>query len=344
MDEQRLKVRSLAARYAQTDVFNDLSFGVEGGELLAIMGRSGSGKSTLLRVLSGFVEPYDGTIAIDGRIVTNGSSLTVPASRRGVGLMFQNFALFPHMTVAENVGFGIRGHANQKARVNELLASVELAGFENRKIDTLSGGQKQRVALVRALAPKPALLLLDEPFANLDVQIRRPIAEMLINLLRTTETSAVMVTHDGRDAMSLADKVAILENTSDGSASMSQIGTPEEVYWSPRTSTVAALTGHVVIVDGEADGNRAQTPLGLLPIQADMQGRVRLAIRPSTLKWEVVDGESAIVDDSYFSGPGYTLVVRCGDIRFELSNAEQKLEQGTPLRFSLTQPATVVVA
>ena len=98
--------------------------------------------------------------------------------------MFQNFALFPHMTVAENVGFGIRGHANQKARVNELLASVELAGFENRKIDTLSGGQKQRVALVRALAPKPALLLLDEPFANLDVQIRRPIAEMLINLLR----------------------------------------------------------------------------------------------------------------------------------------------------------------
>ena len=116
-----------------------------------------------------------------------------------------------------------------------------------------------------------------------------------------------MVTHDGRDAMSLADKVAILENTSDGSASMSQIGTPEEVYWSPRTSTAAALTGHVVIVDGEADGNRAQTPLGYCRFKLTCKG-VRLAIRPSTLKWEVVDGESAIVDDSYFSGPGYTLL------------------------------------
>ena len=129
MDEQRLKVRSLAARYAQTDVFNDLSFGVEGGELLAIMGRSGSGKSTLVESLW-----FCGTIRRDDSHRWSNRnewvSLTVPALRRGVGLMFQNFALFPHMTVAENVGFGIRGHANQKARVNELLVSVELAGFE----------------------------------------------------------------------------------------------------------------------------------------------------------------------------------------------------------------------
>ncbi|MGB0648500.1 MAG: ABC transporter ATP-binding protein, partial [Bradymonadia bacterium] len=340
MDDQRLKVRSLGARYAQTDVFKGLSFDVKGGELLAIMGRSGSGKSTLLRVLSGFVKPCEGTVAIDGQVVTDGPRLAVPAARRGVGLMFQNFALFPHMTVAENVGFGIRGHVNQKARVSELLTAVELKGFESRKIDTLSGGQKQRVALVRALAPKPALLLLDEPFANLDVQIRRPIAEMLIHLLRSTGTSAVMVTHDGREAMSLADKVAILENTPGGAATMSQFGTPEEVYWAPKTSTVAALTGQVIIVDGEGNGNQAQTALGVLPIHPSTHGHVRLMIRPSTLNWAVVEGEPAIVDDAYFCGPGYTLAVRCGDIRFELFNAKHKLEPGTSLRFSLTQPAT----
>ena len=257
-------------------------------------------------------------------------------------LMFQNFALFPHMTVGENVGFGLRGNANQQTRVRELLASVELAGFENRKIDTLSGGQKQRVALVRALAPKPALLLLDEPFANLDVQIRRPIAEMLTTLLKRTGTSAVMVTHDGREAMSLADNIAVLENSSRGSATMTQCGKPEEVYWSPKSSTVAALTGEVIVLRGEANGHHAQTPLGKIPIQLPMQGAVRVMIRPSTLNWEVADGETASVEQSYFSGPGYTLGIRCGDTIFELSNAKQKVAIGTTLRFSLTQPAAVV--
>jgi iron(III) transport system ATP-binding protein len=342
MAEHRLLVRNLSACYDKMTVFNELNFSVGRGELLSVMGVSGCGKSTLLRVLSGFLEPAAGEIEIDGRLVASGGGASVSASQRGVGLMFQNFALFPHMSVGENVAFGIRKMNNASVRVAELLALVQMSGFESRSIDTLSGGQRQRVALVRALAPKPAVLLLDEPFANLDAQLRRPIAQMLKSVLKHEGAAAVMVTHDGAEALSLADQVAILEVQGEEPAHLTQIGTPEDVYWHPHSETVARLTGRSIIMDATAQGDSANTSMGSIPIDRSCAGSIRIMIRPDTIRWQHGEGEPFEVEDVYFCGPGYAVVVRNGEHRFELLNVIEPPAVGMPLRFTLTRPAVVL--
>jgi iron(III) transport system ATP-binding protein len=342
MVEHRLRVRNLSVRYDSEPVFEGLDFSVAQGKLLSVMGVSGSGKSTLLRVLSGFMDPFEGHVEIDGRVVASGGGNRVSASQRGVGLMFQNFALFPHMSVGENVAFGIRKERNASVRVAELLSLVQMSGFESRSIDTLSGGQRQRVALVRALAPKPAVLLLDEPFANLDAQIRRPIAQMLKSVLKHEGAAAVMVTHDGADALSLADQIAILEVKDGRPARLSQIGTPEDVYWQPHTETVARLTGRSLILECTAHGDTAESPMGILPIDRPCEGSIRIMIRPDTIRWAHGDDEPFEVEDVYFCGPGYAVAVRCGEHRFELLNVIEPPTVGMPLRFTLTRPAVVL--
>lgn len=342
MAEHRLRVDGLSAGYQDQLIFKDLSFTVGRGKLLSVMGASGSGKSTLLRVLSGFLDPISGDVDIDGRHVVVQGRTSMSAAKRSVGLMFQNFALFPHMSVGENVAFGIRSQPDAASRVAALLSLVQLTGFESRSIDTLSGGQKQRVALVRALAPKPAVLLLDEPFANLDAQIRRPIAQVLKSVLTHEGTAGVMVTHDGREALSLADEVAILESQDGAPARLTQIGCPESVYWQPETATVARLTGRTIILDAEADGQYAESAMGRLKIDQECRGTVQLMIRPDTVRWTSGDKERFVVKDVYFCGPGYAVAVHSEDAQFELLNILNPPEVGTPLRFSLTKPAVVL--
>jgi iron(III) transport system ATP-binding protein len=306
MSDSIIRIKGLGHRYGDDFVLSDVSLDVRPGELLSVLGVSGSGKSTLLRAIAGFVTPSAGQIEIAGRVVCDQGSERVSAQHRNLGMMFQDYALFPFMTVGENVGFGIHDHPDRDERVAELLAMVGLAGFEARRPATLSGGQQQRVALIRALAPKPVALLLDEPFANLDGSLREAVGDEVRQALRRENTPGILVTHDRNEALGLADRVALL-GPIDGSehASLMQLDEPSQVYAHPETKAVATLTGPVVFVDGVADGSSAETPFGPVTLSDPMTGQVTLAIRPHQLRYsESMDG-ACVVAERQFLGPDY---------------------------------------
>src|SRR5690625_2399133 len=205
-------LQNLTKRFGPVTAVRDLSMQLEKSESVAILGRSGCGKSTVLRLVAGLERPDEGQVFISGRNVTS-----VPADRRGVGMVFQDYALFPHLNVQQNVDFGLREQGWTRAEANhrtaELLELVGLAGLEKRKVDALSGGQQQRVALARALAPRPELLLLDEPFSNLDTILRDQVREEVRQIIKTLGITAILVTHDTRDAFATADKIADRKST-----------------------------------------------------------------------------------------------------------------------------------
>jgi putrescine transport system ATP-binding protein len=235
-----LEIEALVKRFGGTTALNGLSLTVREGEFLAILGGSGSGKSTLLRLVAGFEAPDAGTIRIAGRDMAG-----LPPSERPCAMMFQSYALFPHLSVAENIGYGLR-RAGQfsKARVSELLGLVGLSEFGARRPAGLSGGQQQRVALARALARKPPLLLLDEPLGALDASLRAQTGSELRRLQRETGTCFVMVTHDQAEALALADRVAVLEE-----GRVAQTGPPQEVYERPASRFVAEFVGAANILE-----------------------------------------------------------------------------------------------
>ena len=286
-----LQVEALTKRFGATSALDGLELAVREGEFLALLGGSGSGKSTLLRLVAGFEAPDAGSIRIAGRDM---AGLAPPA--RPCAMMFQSYALFPHLSVAENIGYGLRrAGVFSHARVEELLALVGLAGFGPRRPAQLSGGQQQRVALARALARKPPLLLLDEPLAALDAGLRAQTGAELRRLQRETGTSFVMVTHDQGEALALADRIAVL---ADGR--VAQIGPPQEVYCRPATRFVAEFLGAANIL---------QRP------------GATYALRPEQLR--MVDGEglAARVTGIVFRGEGW--MVEC------------LADDGQPLRVSL---------
>lgn len=210
-----MEINDLAFTYANSSqpVLRDISFSVEKGEIISILGPSGSGKSTLLRLIAGLEIPTSGSFQLDGKVLFH-DHLYVQPEKRGIGMVFQDYALFPHMTVEENIAFGLTkmGRAVKKERVKEVLDLVELKGFEKRYPHQLSGGQQQRIALARAIAPQPALILLDEPFSNLDTELLVKIREDLRRILKKANTTAIFVTHNQNDAHALADRIVKLKN------------------------------------------------------------------------------------------------------------------------------------
>ncbi|TCP57917.1 iron(III) transport system ATP-binding protein [Tumebacillus sp. BK434] len=204
-----VETHNLSFAYAkrQANILDGVSISIQKGEIVGIAGPSGSGKSTLLRLIAGLETPQAGTISILGRIVT-GAEAFVPPERRGVGMVFQDYALFPHLTVAKNVEFGLYrlGREERKARMQEMLELVELTGFEKRYPHELSGGQQQRVALARALAPQPVILLMDEPFSNLDAGLKAAIRSDLREILKKSEMTCLFVTHDQQDVDAICDR------------------------------------------------------------------------------------------------------------------------------------------
>ena len=233
----------------------DIDLLVNSGELFVILGPSGSGKSSLLRCVAGLEIPETGEIVLDGRPVFSGSTgLVVPPQDRAVGMVFQDFALYPHMTVTENIVFGLRirhvGRAEIGRRIREVLAKVDLASMGDRYPGTLSGGQRQRVALARALIREPGIVLFDEPLSSLDPKLRTMLRVELRTLLRRLRTTALFVTHDQEEAMIMADRVAVLNN-----GRIEQVGTPTEIYDSPATLFVARFTGRPVtnILEGTVE-------------------------------------------------------------------------------------------
>ncbi|MFP8957702.1 ABC transporter ATP-binding protein [Natrialbaceae archaeon A-CW3] len=260
-----LEVDGVSKFFGDECAVETLSLSVGEGELLTLLGPSGCGKTTTLRLLAGLERPSSGSIRIDGEPVAVADDSTfVPPEQRDVGVVFQDFALFPHMTAAENVAFGIGDlpKPERDRRVTELLELVGLGDQGESSPDQLSGGQKQRVALARSLAPEPEMLLLDEPFSNLDVDLRVEMREEVRRILKATGVTAISVTHDQEEALSISDRVAVM---SDGQ--LKQIDTPEDIFQHPKSRFVAGFLGHASFVPGRVDGDIVHTTLG--PIGRD---------------------------------------------------------------------------
>jgi iron(III) transport system ATP-binding protein len=274
-----LTVTGLTKSFGPTQVLRGIDLAVPAGTLAAVLGPSGCGKTTLLRLVAGFEAADGGTVSIGGRVVA-GPGTNVAPERRRVGVVPQEGALFPHLSVAGNVAFGLGRGAARKGRVEELLELVGLRGYGDRMPAELSGGQQQRVAVARALAPAPALVLLDEPFSALDTALRAAMREDVRTALRATGATAVLVTHDQQEALSTADSVAVLRD-----GHVVQTGTPAEVYGAPADLQVATFVGEAVVLPAIVRDGRASCVLGVLALRSPAADGTRghVAVRPEQL-------------------------------------------------------------
>ncbi len=286
----RLELVGLAKRFGAASVLEGVSLTAASGEILALLGRSGSGKTTLLRLVAGFETPDAGEIHDDGRAVEK-----LPPERRGFGMVFQHYALFPHLTVGENVAFGLETRGLPRGelaeRVARALARVDLAGFERREVGEISGGQQQRVAVARALAPEPRVLLLDEPLSNLDPSLRERTRRELRATLRAVGITTLLVTHEQEEAFELGDRVALLER-----GRLEQVGTAEELYHRPASRFVAGFVGRSSFLRVEVGGTGAEgrvtvrgpafrpgATLSVVHGEAHLRGEAELWLRPEML-------------------------------------------------------------
>jgi putative spermidine/putrescine transport system ATP-binding protein len=320
-----LDIQHVSAAYGATKVLDDVSLSVAKGELVALLGSSGCGKTTLLRSIAGFVTPTAGRIVIDGRDLTG-----LPPEARGTAMMFQSYALWPHLDVAANIGYGLRMRGWKKdaiaTRVGEMLKLMQLDGYEKRSIAQLSGGQKQRIALGRALAVDPSVLLLDEPMSNLDYKVRIELRHELRALQKRVGITAVYVTHDREEALTLADRIAVID-----AGRIAQLGTPEEIFHRPASSFVAGFMG--------ADNSLAVTRSGAGWIAAGAadSGFMRAHFRADRAQ-VVDDGSPAQADTLHFDGVvaqriylgnGFRYRIRAGSDEVWIDDAASRAEGAT---------------
>jgi iron(III) transport system ATP-binding protein len=276
----RLTTRGLVKRYGSVTALDGVDLDVEDGGILAVLGPSGCGKTTLLRLIAGFLAPDAGTVSIDGAIVAD-KHRSVPTRRRDIGLVPQEGALFPHLDVAANITFGLSRHERSGPRVLELMDLLELPrDLAHRRPAELSGGQQQRVAVARALAPNPRVLLLDEPFSSLDATLRSSTGRSVVNAIRASKATAVLVTHDQDEALSLADKVGVMDH-----GQLLQADTPNTIYAQPASPFVASFVGEgsllAATVRREGNDAIAQCTFGEVPLANDLVGDTALVfIRP----------------------------------------------------------------
>ncbi|MEO1138620.1 MAG: ABC transporter ATP-binding protein [Pseudomonadota bacterium] len=276
----RLEIRNLMRRYEGRVVVDDVSLAVMPGQVTCLLGPSGCGKSTTLRLIAGVEMQDEGEIWVDGQLVCD-TVFRVPPERRHIGLMFQDFALFPHLRVGENVAFGLSGDAAAKStRVHELLERVGLAGYAHSYPHELSGGEQQRVALARALAPRPSIMLMDEPFSGLDNRLRDGIRDETLEILREQDTAVLLVTHEPEEAMRMADNIALMRD-----GRIVQQGAPYNIFNAPADRDAVAFFSDVNVIRGPVHGALAQTPFGqfLAPGVPDNQ-EVDIVVRPQHIK------------------------------------------------------------
>lgn len=330
-----IEVSKISKRFNETEAVRRCDLQVSAGEILALLGPSGSGKTTLLRLIAGFERPDGGRIVVNDRIVVDVSSgAWVAPEDRGVGMVFQDYALFPHLTAAQNVRFGLRksDKADRDARVVELLRLTEMQHCAERYPHELSGGQQQRVALARALAPRPGVVLLDEPFNGLDPELRPQMRREVAAILRRLGTAAVLVTHDQEEALGMADQVAVIRN-----GELQQVGAPEDIYYAPTTAFVANFVGHADFIPGIVCGVQVQTEVGVFPSPSQLpEGPVKVMIRHESVI-EKPGGILATVEEREFLG---------GEILYRLrlpSGSTVHLEQRKPVHWDVGHQVPVEV-
>ncbi len=319
-----IRIRSLAKAYRGHAVLDGVDLDVADGTMLALLGPSGCGKTTLLRLVAGFERPDAGEIAL-GPDTVEAPGRFVPPEARHVGYVPQEGALFPHLTMAGNIGYGIRrgpgGKAGREARIREMLHLVGLADHADRYPRQLSGGQQQRVALARALATGPGVILLDEPFSALDLDLRRRMSAEVTALLRTVRATAVLVTHDPAEAFAAADRVAVMQ-----AGTIMQCGSPLEVYRNPASPEAARLTGKAIFLDGALRDGMAETVLGPIPVSGPCpaaRGKVRALLRPEQIGLATADeGCEATVRACRFLGPRSVATVAIDGLAFDIEVAE----------------------
>lgn len=330
-----LAVQDLVVGYDDTTVVKGLSLSLQQGEIGCFLGYSGCGKTTALRAIAGLEQSRQGMISLNEQRLTEqtkSTSFTVAPANRGMGMVFQDYALFGHLSVAKNIGFGLSkwSASDKKARVAEMLELVDLAEHANKRPAELSGGQQQRVALARALAPKPKLLLLDEPFSNLDVVLRESLAMSVRDILKRTNTTAILVTHDQNEAFALADKVGVMQD-----GKLVQWATPSELYHEPISPFVAEFVGEGAMIDGIIQEGHVETILGDIyrPMEVyDSLGRpqyceydypngtaIKVLVRPDDIIHDDDSTQTALVIGRVFRGANYLYRLQLDDGQTVLS-------------------------
>ena len=289
-----IRARSVTKSYGSEVVLSDFNLDVWNGSIVGILGISGSGKTTALRLLAGFDKPDTGIIEMRNRVISSEDTF-LPPEERNVGMVFQDYALFPHLNVEKNISFGLSRDEIKSGRLEEVLSMCNLETYRNKFPQELSGGQQQRVSLARALAPKPEVILLDEPFTSLDAHMARDLREEVVSLLRQTETTAIIVTHDQEEALSVCDVVSVLEN-----GSVIQSATPQEIYLNPVSQTVANSVGDPNILKGFSVDGRVETSLGTFVTAYN--GALDVSIRPECIELLLDSEGSYVVKECTFYG------------------------------------------
>ncbi len=349
-----LSVHDVHKSFGAHHVLDGIELEVHAGDIVAVLGPSGCGKTTLLRLIAGFDQLDSGTITIDGRIVAageRGSTVSLPPERRRVGVVPQEGALFPHLDVAGNVGFGLNRGPVAAARVAEVLGLVGLSGhLQHQRPHELSGGQQQRVAIARALAPNPSLVLLDEPFSSLDAAMRSQVRDEVFDVLRAAGATAILVTHDQQEALSVADRVAVLIG-----GRVAQFGEPAQLYATPSTLQVATFVGEAVVLPGTAQGQQVTCALGTLTTRAGdpTSGPVQVVVRPEQVaiaqpgatpgalhgRVPPTSVSGTVVGRSYFGHDGLVRVALGEGVTVACRTAAGELPtRGTQVRAWVTSP------
>lgn len=342
-----LRLESVTKRYASMAVpaVRDVSLSLRQGDLLALLGPSGCGKTTLLRLIAGFESTETGQVVLGDRIV-DGKGCWQPPEQRDVGVVFQDYALFPHLNVFNNVAFGLKQQKRSrqtpheiKTRVMEAIALVGLQGLERRYPHELSGGQQQRVALARALAPRPQIVLLDEPFSNLDVQVRVYLRQEVREILKQTGTSAVFVTHDQEEALAISDRVGVMRQ-----GHIEQVGTPEDLYQQPASRFVAEFVTQANFLPAQRRGQVWETEVGCFNLDstgsvAQTERSGELMIRQEDLYLEPDEQGEVTVRDRQFLGREYRycLQTSSGQELHARLHTQTPLSKGTRVRIVVPQ-------
>ncbi|NDL55998.1 ABC transporter ATP-binding protein [Phytoactinopolyspora mesophila] len=306
MNTAGVHVVGVTKSFGEVEVLHGVSLSISAGRMLALLGPSGCGKTTLLRIIAGLEQPDAGTVLVGEHVLSDGRNV-VPPERRHVGMVFQDWALFPHLSVAANVGYGLRKlpAAETRERVADALAMVGLGHLGDRSPETLSGGQQQRIALARAIAPRPSVLLLDEPFSNLDAALRGQVRTEVHQLLAELGITTLFVTHDQEEAFVLGDDVAVVRE-----GRIVQQAAPTAVYARPADRWVAEFVGDANLMPGHADGRLATTVLGPVTLEESIAGPVDVLVRPESLAIALDPSGDAQVELVEFYGHDTVSLVR----------------------------------